>query len=128
MDSQTSSQNHPGLSDLLLQQRFKLALTQADVARRARISASYYSSLETSKRLPPARTTLRRILDALECNAELIEAAEQIANAERGQAILDINLPADTQALISDIRTYAAEFSPRFVRGLRQMIREVISS
>jgi transcriptional regulator with XRE-family HTH domain len=128
MDHHAAFKRYPNLGELLRQQRLKLALTQAEVARGAKISASYLSALEGSKRLPPAQSALRRILDALECDADLIEEAEQIANAERGHAILDIDLPADTQALISDIRTYAAEFSPRFVRGLRQMIREVVSS
>lgn len=112
---------------MLRQQRVKLALTQADVAKRARISTSYYSALENSKRLPPTQSTLRRILNALECSASLAEQAEKFASLERGNTLADIDLPEDAQALIADIRAYANDFSPRFIRGLRTKIREVVS-
>lgn len=128
MDSQSPTNIHQGLGEMLRQQRVKLSLTQADVAKRARISASYYSALENSRRLPPTQSTLLRILDALECSASLANEAQQYSSLERGNTLLDVDLPEDAQALIADIRAYANDFSPRFIRGLRTKIREVVSS
>ena len=93
MDSQSPTNIHQGLGEMLRQQRVKLSLTQADVAKRARISASYYSALENSMRLPPTQSTLRRILDALECSASLANEAQQYSSLERGNTLFDVDLP-----------------------------------
>ncbi len=127
MDPNVVSEIHLTVGPLLREQRKKLTLTQAVVAKTAKISASYYSALENSMRLPPTRSTLRRILAALECSPSQIEEAERIAGLERGNALLDINLPEEAQELIADIRRCAYEISPRFIRGLRTKIREAVA-
>lgn len=127
MESTSVSESPRSLGNLLLLRRQELGLTQVEVATSAGISTSYYSSLENLKCLPPTRNTLRRILAAIKVSAMDAQQAEELAAIERGIALIDINLPEEAQGLITDIRKHANALSPRFFRGLRSKIREVIT-
>ena len=88
-------QARPALSfgEALYRLRQRQGLQQVAVARAARVSKGYYSSVENSKRFPPSLRTIQRIakvLDLTRCEQADLEA---LAEHERGGADEDIPLP-----------------------------------
>ncbi len=114
------------LGSMLLRRRSAAGLPLNEIATTAKISASYYSLIENSKRIPPT-STLKRIVDALGFSETEQSEIKQMAAVERGLTSNDANLPDDVQALISEIRKAAAIMPPRFVKALRSQIREISS-
>lgn len=114
------------LGGMLLTRRSALRLSLNEISVAAGISASYYSSIENSKRIPPP-STLARILYALHFSEAEQREIKQMAAVERGLSPDDADLPDDVQALIAEIRKAAAVMPSRFVKALRVQIREISS-
>lgn len=102
-------------------------LSQATVASVANISTGYYSALENDKRLPPPNDTLTRILKALNCTRSEVEDIQQLAATERRIIPMELELPAELQALIVELRTHGKKLSNRSVHALRAYIRDALS-
>lgn len=114
------------LGGMLLRRRSTLRLSLNEISVAAGISASYYSSIENSKRIPPP-STLARILYALSFPEAEQREIKQMAAVERGLSPDDADLPDDVQALIAEIRKATAVMPSRFVKALRLQIREISS-
>lgn len=112
------------LGEMLLRRRTSLGQKISEIATAAQLSASYYSSIENSKRIPPT-STLRRILDALGFSDAEQQLLRQMAAVERGLSADDADLPDEAQALICDIRRAAAKLPIRFIKALRSEIHEI---
>jgi transcriptional regulator with XRE-family HTH domain len=84
------------------------ALTQADVAAGANVGRAYYSQIENSKRFPPARKTLDRILKALGLNAVQAQHLHRMAEQERsGMVKLPRDLPSGIENIIKQLLSSA---------------------
>lgn len=115
------------LGQRLKRRRLELNRTQAQIAAGAGISDSYYSEIENGMTTPPPTNRMEKILSTLElCETETHELL-QLASISRGLAYGEAELPPEVQALIRDIRLHANDMSPRFIKGLRTKIREVVS-
>lgn len=112
------------LGYVLAERRTQAGLPISAVANKAEISASYYSAIERSKRVPTS-DTLTRILDAIGFSEAEQHELKQMAATERGRSPDDADLPEDVQVLISEIRKAAAMMPPRFVKAIRLQIREI---
>lgn len=125
MTSKNINQRALGLR--LSGRRAAQGLSQAAIAATAGISSGYYSEIENSKCVAPPRHTMERIFRAIGFSDMEICELEQLAAEERGLSGCDADLPEEVQALIKDIRKYANMLNPRFVKGLRAKIREVVT-
>ena len=125
MPSKSINQRALGLR--LSSRRAAQGISQATVAATAGISPGYYSEIENSKCVAPPRHTMGRIFRAIGFSDMEIHELEQLAAEERGISRCDADLPDEVQALIKDIRKYANTLNPRFVKGLRAKIREVVT-
>ena len=119
--------NQSALGQRLRCRRTEQGLSQAAVAAAVGISSSYYSEIETSKRIPPPPHRMSQIIQAIGfCDTE-IDELEQLAAVERGLSHSDVGLSDDIQALIREIRKHANTMNPRFIQGLRTRIREAVT-
>ena len=59
-----------GFCSRLLDARKQAGLSQAELARKARISASYLNRIEKGERRPPGRAVVLRIVESLELDVE----------------------------------------------------------
>lgn len=114
------------LGQRLNARRIEQGKTQAEIASIAGISASYYCEIENSKCIPPPRLRLSKIIIAVGFRDAEARELEKLAAGERGLSRVDAHLPEDVQTLLQEIRKHAHEMPPRFVRGLRTLIRESI--
>lgn len=121
-----NKKNSQLLGYVLADRRTQAGLPISTVAATAEISASYYSAIEHSKRVPPS-DTLTRILDVMGFSEAEQHELKQMAAMERGRSPDDADLPEEIQALISDIRKAAAIMPPRFVKAIRSQIREILN-
>jgi transcriptional regulator with XRE-family HTH domain len=108
----------------LFARRQRLALSQSDVARRAQISAGYYSELENSKRPAPPRSTALRIAAALELTELETEALASSAVEERWEGEHQTRLPLKVRQLVATIRSVAPLLPADFVDSLHAKIKE----
>lgn len=114
------------LGQRLKRRRLELGKAQAEVASASRISASYYSEIESGKSVPPPLARMGEILSVMEfCETESYELI-QLAAIARGLAYGEADLPEEVQSLIREIRLHASNLSPRFIKGLQSKIREAI--
>jgi transcriptional regulator with XRE-family HTH domain len=106
--------------------RMAAGMTQADAALQARVSASYFSSIENGKRLPPPRQTALRIARALGLERDVAVQLVKTAQQERGTDRRDEDLPPEVQLLIRDLRVHAFAVPGRFVTALRTKLKEAV--
>lgn len=115
------------LCQRLKHRRLELDKKLADIATKSGISVSYYCEIENGRSTPPPTSRMEKILSALEfCETETYELL-QLSSILRGLVYGESELPPDIQALIRDIRLHANQLTPRFIKGLRTTIREVVS-
>ena len=120
------TKNYDLLAQRLGCKRAEQRKTQAEVAASAGISVSYYSEIETGKCVPPQHR-MSKILDAIGFNETESYELLKLTAIGRGLSPDDIDLPEEIQELIQEIRKYANAMKPRFIKGLRNKIREAIS-
>jgi transcriptional regulator with XRE-family HTH domain len=104
--------------------RRQLALSQSIVAARARISTSYYSELENSKRAAPPRGTALRIARALQLEAIEAEDLASLAGEERLDVQYEAQLPPKVRQLVATIRAVAPQLRAELVDSLHAKIKE----
>lgn len=122
----TSTDIQTELANQLLKKRLGIGKTQAEVAKSAEMSPSYYSEIEGGKCAPPLHR-IKTILNVLQFDETEINELELLAAIGRGLAPDDLKLPEDVQELVQEIRKHATSLNPRFIRGLRTKIREATS-
>jgi len=106
--------------------RVEKSLSQSSVASMANISTGYYSAIENNKRLPPPSETLARILLALNCTTNEAIYIQELAATERRVTPVELDLPAELQALIVDLRKYGSTLPKRSIHALRSYIRDAL--
>ncbi len=79
--------------EALYRLRQRQGMQQIAVARAARVSKGYYSSVENSKRSPPSLRTIQRIAQVLDLTTCEQADLEALAEHERSGAREDIPLP-----------------------------------
>ena len=125
MSNQTK--NQIALSQRIKRRRLELDKTLAEIAAKSGISVSYYCEIENGRGTPPPTNRMEKILSALEfCETETYELL-QLSSILRGLVYGESELPPDIQDLLRDIRLHANQLTPRFIKGLRTTIREVVS-
>ena len=120
------SEDDASFGAALYAHRLGASMTQAEVATRAGVSNSYYSSIENGKRFPPPRRTAVRLARAVGLSGRNADALVAQAVLQRGTDRRDEDLPPDVRLLIRDLRTYAFTIPSRFVAGLRAKLREAV--
>ena len=105
--------------------RQRVRLSQAEAARRAGISAGYYSSLENDKRVAPTADAVMRIADALEASARERSWLMSLADGARLTASLEASgIPAHVVDLIAAVRQHADQLQPAAAAQLRRSVME----
>jgi len=121
------TKNQIALSQRIKRRRLELDKTLAEIAAKSGISVSYYCEIENGRGTPPPTNRMEKILSALEfCETETYELL-QLSSILRGLVYGESELPPDIQDLLRDIRLHANQLTPRFIKGLRTTIREVVS-
>jgi transcriptional regulator with XRE-family HTH domain len=92
---------------MLSEHRKRAHLSQSDLAKRATISVSYVSQIESSKRVAPARPLLYRLAHVLKLNEAETETFVARGMSERASAALDKQIPAFVRELIAGLHAAA---------------------
>jgi len=105
--------------------RHRAQLSQAEAARRAGISAGYYSSLENDKRAAPTADAVTRIADAVETSDRERSLLISLADGARLTASLKASgIPAHVVELIAAVRHHADQLEPAAAAQLRRSVME----
>lgn len=111
--------------ELLFTFREQEAISQAQVARVARLSKSYLSSIENCRLRPPPTLTVRRIATALGLGAEETIALEQSARQERACEIRTSKfLPEHVRLVALRLAAQADTLTPKTTQRLLTILEE----
>ena len=100
---------------------------RCDIAAASRISTGHYNRIERGNYTPP-NSTLTRIISAFALGSDERNRLLELAALNRGLCKEDAGLPDEVSALIADIRRSELVMPTRFVRALRNKIREDINA
>ena len=103
--------------------RSAAGLSQAELARRSRLSKSYVSEVENSKGPAPKAPTVQRMSAALGLDER--EAASLLGLAERENDLVERDSAAALFALLADIGALMHRLSPRDIKRVHQQLKEM---
>lgn len=122
----TGTDDLPGsFGEAVFTRRTRLGLSQAAVARAAKLASGYFSEIENGRRLAPPRTTAMRIAGALILRAEQAQQLVALAEAERAASTHDAHLAPGVRQLLAEIRSAAPLLPREAIEHLRARLREV---
>ncbi len=119
----------PPLEDFgakLFSHRHAMGLSQAELARRARISRSFLSEIENGRRRPPPKRTVERLTLALALPDEQRDALYELAASGR-PCREALEATRAVLALVGDLSSYGHQLRARDVERVRRQIKELIT-
>ena len=119
----------PPLEDFgakLFSHRNAVGLSQAELARRARISRSFLSEIENGRRPPPPKRTVDRLTLALALPDDQRDALCELAASGR-PCRETLETTRAVLALVADLSIFGHQLRARDVERVRRQIKELIT-
>ena len=100
-------------------------LTQAELAQTAKLTSSYYSELENSRRFPPTTVVIERLAIALKLSKLELNDLQAKAKRERSKMVrVSKDMPGELAELIRELSQVGDELTSEQIMQIRAAMKK----